>query len=152
MKKRLIASCITILLSIAVFGQAKTEVRFDGFYIAKTAVIEIPNNDLNIFTYLRFYEDGTVYTQTVSDYDPKKVSKWFGKHGRFERKGTYKIEGSSITFHVTNDESTDKKLEGAMSNKYIGKILDEDKLELEVTFDSGVVKKSIYGFAPLDTE
>ena len=91
--------------------------------------------------------DGTVYTQAVNSYDPKKISEWLGKNGRFERKGTYKLEGTNITFTVTNDESPDKKLEGAKTDKCGGKITNENKLYLEIRYNSGELKDFWFEFA-----
>lgn len=123
-----------------------TAIHFDGLYVAKTGEVNIPNNKMEIYTYIRFYDDGTVYTQTVNSYDPEKVIKWFGKNGRFERYGDYKIEGANITFTVTNNESTDKALEGAKTDKYNGKIIDQNKLFLEVKYASGGLKSFWFEF------
>lgn len=150
MKKNILVF-ITILLltSLTTFAQDEKKLRFDGLYVAKTGVIKIPDNNMDIITYIRFYDDGTVYTQAVNAYDPEKVSKWFGKGGRFERKGTYKIDGANITFIVTNDASDDKRLEGAKTDTYSGKILENNKLLFEITFDDEKVKEISYKFAPI---
>lgn len=129
---------------------SKTGILFDGVYVVKTGEVNIQNDKMEIYTYLRFYEDGTVYTQSVNSYEPKKVLKWFGKNGRFERNGEYKIVGADITFTVTNNESTDKELEGAKSDKYSGKITDENKLFLEVKYGSGEFKNFWFEFVKLD--
>jgi hypothetical protein len=151
MKKKFIKSFIAIIIiSTIAFGQTKTTLQFNGLYTAKTGTIKIPNNPMDIFTYVRFYEDGTVYTQAVNSYDPQKVSEWLGKDGRFERKGTYKIDGTDITFTVSNNKSPDKKIEGAKVDKYEGKILANNTLQLKVTFDDGEVKDFIYEFAPVE--
>lgn len=129
---------------------SKTGIRFDGLYVAKTNEIKIPNKKMEIYTYIRFYNDGTVYTQTVNSYDPKKVMEWLGKDGRFERNGTYKIDGANITFTVTNNESSDKDIEGAKTDKYGGKITDENKLYLEVKYNNGELKDYWFEFASED--
>lgn len=132
--------------------QASNElsIRFDGLYLTKTGEINIPNNKMEIYTYIRFYDDGTVYTQAVNSYAPLKVSEWLGKEGRFERKGTYKTEGATITFTVTNDESADKKLEGAKTDKYGGRYTDEGKLFLEVKYANGEIKDFWFEFVEVD--
>jgi hypothetical protein len=120
----------------SVFAQSNDNVRFDGLYVVKTGEIDIPNNKIEIYMYIRFYEDGTVYTQSVSAYDPAKVIEWLGKEGRFERMGNYHIEGKSISFNVNNDDSPDKNLEGARTDKYLG-TMEAGNLQLNLTFDSG---------------
>lgn len=110
---------------------------FNALYIGKTGEIETPGNKIEIFNYLRFYDDGTVITQAVSAYDPKAVSQWFHPEGRFERSGTYKISKNEITFSVSNDNSPDKKLEGARTDQYSGKILEDGQLELTIKYASG---------------
>lgn len=128
----------------------KTNILFDGLYVVKTGEVNIQNNKMEIYNYIRFYEDGAVYTQAVHSYDPEKVLKWFGKNGRFERKGEYKIVGADITFSVSNNESSDKEIEGAKTDKYSGKITDQNKLILEVKYDSGDFKNFLYEFVKLD--
>jgi hypothetical protein len=127
-------------------------IRFDGLYVAKTGEVNIPNNKMEIYTYIRFYPDGTVYTQTVNSFDPVKVAVWLGKNGRFERKGTYKIEGSVISFSVTNDESPDKRLEGAMFNQYKGKIMGNNQLALHMKYTDGTEKDFLFEFSVVDKQ
>lgn len=131
---------------------SKADIRFDGLYVAKTGKMNIKNNKFELYTYIRFYDDGTVYTQTVSSFDPKAVSEWFGKGGQFERMGTYNTDGADITFTVTNDESPDKKIEGVKTDKYYGKITDENKLFLETKYDSGEFKDFWFEFVMVERE
>jgi len=121
-------------------------VRYDGLYVAKTGVIKIPDNKMDIYTYIRFYEDGTVYTQAVTGYAPEKVITWLGKEGRFERKGNFVLKGAEINFTVTNDESSDRLLEGARTDEYRGKITDENKLFLMVELNGGETKDVWFEF------
>jgi len=128
----------------------KTEIHFDGLYVSKTGEVNIPNNKMDIYTYIRFYEDGTVYTQAVNSYAPEQVIKWFGKNGRFERKGEFKIDGTDLTFTVNNSESSDKALEGAKSDQYNGKITAQNQLTLEVEYDNGTLKSFQFEFIKLN--
>jgi hypothetical protein len=125
-------------------------IHFDGLYIAKTGEINIPNNKMEIYTYLRFYDDGTVYTQSVNAYDPAAVSKWFAKNGRFERKGEYKLNGTDITFSVSNDLTRDKKLEGAKTDVFHGKMANPDKIFLEIKYADGEFKGYWFEFVNAD--
>jgi hypothetical protein len=124
--------------------------RVDGLYIAKTNEISVSNSKVEIYTYIRFYKDGTVCTQSVNSYDPESVMKWFGKHGRFERKGRYKLDGSEIEFTVTNEESQDQFLEGAKTDKYTGKISDGGKLFLNFEYDKGEQRNFWFDFAQVN--
>lgn len=129
----------------------KSQINLNGLYIAKTGEIDIPNNKMDIYTYLRFYDDGSVYTQSVTSYNPEKVATWFGENGKFERKGTYQVNHNELNFSVNNDESTDKKLEGAMSNVYKGIIKDANTLLLDMKHSDGSMKKNlIFEFYALD--
>jgi len=121
-------------------------VRFDGLYIAKTHEIMIGDNKTEIYNYIRFSEDGYVYTQSVTSYDPQKVVKWLGMAGRFERKGKYNTAGARISFNVSNDESPDKQLEGPMADQYSGKVLSGDQIYLEVIYNSGSEDEFTYEF------
>jgi len=127
-----------------------SKIRFDGLYTAKTGVINIPNNKMDIYTYLRFYDDGTVYTQAVTSFSPKKVANWLGENGRFERKGKYNIEGADINFIVTNDESSDKEIEGAKTDVYYGRITDDNKLYLQINYNNGEHKEYWFKFTAVE--
>ncbi len=128
------------------FSPKAAEIHYDGLYFAKTGELNIPNKKMDIYNYIRFYKDGGVYTQSVTAYDPEKISKWFNKDGRFERKGTYKLKDTSLNFEVTNNESPDKALEGAKKDSYTGKLTEDGKLQLEVKYASGTVKEFTFEF------
>lgn len=112
-------------------------IQINGLYVAKTGEVNIQNTKSDIYTYIRFYKDGTVYKQSVNSYEPEKVSVWFGKNGRFESKGDYKIEGADINFALINEGSSDVQHEGVKSDMYTGKITDQNKLYLEVKYANG---------------
>ena len=122
MKQTLIILTILIITSIRSYSQAdtKTNIFFNGLYIAKTG--GVPAANIEIFTYLRFYDNGSVYLQSVSSNDPQSVSKWFGRDKKFSQKGTYKIDGSGIVIHLDNKASEDYKLEGPVETNYKGTI------------------------------
>lgn len=88
MKKILLLLAVSITTTFIVHAQIETKLNifFDGFYIAKTG--SVPAADIEIFTYLQFYDNGTVYLQTVSSNDPQSVSKWFGRDKKYSKKGT----------------------------------------------------------------
>src|SRR4051812_27869996 len=75
----------------------KAGIHYNGLYMAKTGELNIPDKKMDIYNYIRFYKDGTVYTQSVTANDPEKISKWFNKEGRFERKGTFILKDSSLS-------------------------------------------------------
>lgn len=122
MKQLLIFSTVLIMTAFCSYGQAetKTSILFDGLYIAKTG--GVPAANIEIYTYLRFYDDGSVYLQSVSSNDPHAVSKWFGRDKKFSQNGTYKVDGMSITLHLDNKDSEDSKLEGSVETNYKGTI------------------------------
>ena len=112
MKKTLLLLAVLITTTFIAHAQTETKLNifFDGFYIAKTGSVAAAN--IEIFTYLQFYDDGTVYLQTVSSNDPQSVSKWFGRDKKYSKKGTYKIDGANISIHLDNKDTDDIKLEG----------------------------------------
>jgi hypothetical protein len=126
------------------------KLNFNGIYAGKTGEIDIPGNKMEIFNYIRFYDDGTVYTQAVNSYDPPAVSKWFGKEGKFERSGTYEVSESHISFSVSNDNSPDKQLEGARTDKYQGEIMRNGNLSLTITYASGESKEVTFEFIKIE--
>lgn len=120
MTKRILSIFSFLLFSAACIAQNADNKRVltDGFYIAKTGGVAAAK--IEIFTYLKFYEDGTVYLQSVSSFDPESVAKWFGRDKTFSQKGTYKVEENEIVIEVNNKGTEDAKLEGAIETKYRG--------------------------------
>ena len=101
-------------------------VLYNGLYIAKTG--SVPAANLEIFTYLRFYEDRSVYLQSISSNDPQAVSKWFGRDKKFSQKGTFRIDGINIVVQLNNKDSKDSKLEGFKETKYNGTITQSNQM------------------------
>ena len=122
MKKILTLQTIFLLATHCSYSQleGKTGIFFDGLYIAKTGAV--PAANIEIFTYLKFYDDGTVYLQSVSSNDPQSVSKWFSRDKKFSQKGLYAIDSGLITIQVNNSASEDSKLEGKAETNYKGVI------------------------------
>ncbi|MEI9910506.1 MAG: hypothetical protein WDO71_13055 [Bacteroidota bacterium] len=128
MKQTLIFVTLLITTTFCSYSQAETKstILFDGLYIAKTG--GVPAANIEIFTYMRFYDDGSVYLQSVSSNDPQSVSKWFGRDKKFSQKGIYKIDGSNIIIHFNNKESEDIKLEGSVETTYKGAIKQNNQI------------------------
>jgi len=141
----------TLMFSFSTVNYENDKINFDGMYIARTGTVSMLGNDvMEIYNYIRFYDDGTVYTQSVASYDPQAVAKWFGKEGKFERSGSYKQKKKSLSFTVSNNEDPNKNIEGPKTDSYTGKIVDDEKIELAVTYDSGKYVKAIYEFVRID--
>lgn len=124
-------------------------VRYDGVYLAKTVTTTIDSKTVDIYTFIRFYKDGGVYTQTVNSNEAQKVATWFGRDGSFERKGIYTIRGSEISFTVSNDGLPDKALEGARTDTYHGQSTDGDKLYLQVSLAGSAARDFWFDFVPV---
>lgn len=114
--KKLLAALI-LLLTVSCYGQT---ISYDGFYIAKTGRIEEASADM--YTFFRFYRDGSVISQVVTSNDAIAVSKWFGRYKKFSMKGNYTITGNNISIQIDNKESEDYKLEGLEEMLYQGTI------------------------------
>lgn len=128
MKKILLLAVISICSHCFCFSQTATtdSLLTEGFYIAKTGTIDAAK--LDIYTYLKFYSDSTVYMQTVTSIAPQDVAKWFGRDKKFSQKGTYTVNGSQIKIEVNNKDSKDIKLEGRKTTTYIGNIETTDQI------------------------
>lgn len=128
MKQTLLFFAVLITTNFRSYSQTETKsnILFDGLYVAKTG--GVPAAHIEIFTYLRFYDDGSVYLQSVSSNDPEAVSKWFGRDKKFSQKGTYKIDGANIIIQLNNKDSEDSKLEGSVKTNYKGTIKQNNQL------------------------
>ena len=145
-----IITLVVLAIATTGFAQESQGLRTDGLYHAKTGVIEIPNNNMDIYTYLKFTDDGTVYTQAVSGFAPQKVAVWLGAQGRHEYKGTYALNGQELSFGVDNNASPDKSLEGAKQNSYAGTITAQNTLVLTLTYHDGEQEEFVFEFTPKD--
>lgn len=149
---------VLLILSIAMLSVQQDDrselLRYDGLYVAKTHEISIGDNVIQTYDYVRFYEDGTVISQAVSDYDPGSVSAWLHKEdgGKYERHGTFTVLDKAISFVVNNEGLPDKDLEGPMENHYQGEIIGPDQLLLTVSYSSGTELQTTYKFAPFSKE
>jgi hypothetical protein len=122
MKQTLLFVTFLFTAIICCYAQSnKTNaINFDGFYIAKTGNVAAAKVDIH--TYLRFYKDGSVFLQAVTSNDPQVVSAWFGRFKKFSQKGTYKINGTSVSIQLNNKESKDFQLEGLEETTFKGTI------------------------------
>lgn len=154
MQKRLFAVIIVLFaINNLVWSQNDNRrIRIDGLYVAKTKEIDLGESKIEIYTYLRFYDDGSVYTQTVGAYAPEEVSKWFGKNGKFSSSGKYQVAGDSLIISVNNSKSLDKELEGNSEISFNGTIGAEGNLSLEMIFSEEDREKHEFTFVGESTE
>lgn len=121
---------VSFLFTVCIFCSAQNEqtaaVSYDGFYISKTGSVAAAK--LDIYTYFRFYKDGTVYLQAVNSYDPAAVSAWFGRYKKFSQKGSYSVNGSAVSIKISNKKSDDFRLEGLEETSFKGTIQSGNQL------------------------
>lgn len=122
MKKISLLSCLLLSAAVTVHSQTAVgaKLSYEGMYIAKTG--GVPAAKIEIFTYLRFYDDGAVVLQAVTSNDPESVGKWFGRDKKFSQKGTYQIKEGIVTILVNNKGTSDAKLEGAQQTSFKGSL------------------------------
>ncbi len=75
--------------------KSETTVRTDGVYF-KNGIMKAGSHQGSNYTYLRFYEDGTVVVDQSAS-KPEQVAKIIGKQ-KNEGKGKYKVKGDKISF------------------------------------------------------
>jgi hypothetical protein len=127
MKKTLLFFLLMVSLgSNYAQSSSSQSISFDGFYIAKTGRVEAAS--LDIYTYLHFYNDSTVYLQTVTSNSPQEVARWFGRNKSFSQSGTYQLKGNTISIQLNNKKSEDIKLEGLQQTVFSGKITSDNQL------------------------
>jgi hypothetical protein len=76
-------------------------VRIDGLYYADIG--SDPGNP--IYQYFRFYADSTGLTTHATTAKPEQAAKWLNKDAEGAEEGTYKLEGTTLTFVVGNERA-----------------------------------------------
>jgi hypothetical protein len=126
MKKLLLPVIFILTISIYSYSQTNKSLSFNGLYIARSGRVEEASAD--IYTYLRFYKDGSVYLQAVTANDPQKIASWFGRFKKYSQKGKYTISADGISLSLDNKNTEDYELEGLQETSYKGTITADDKL------------------------
>lgn len=95
---------ITTILTLCIYKVSKAQsLHFDGLYRAHIQDINYGTDEKpkfgKVYSYLRFYKDKVVIDASTAG-SPKQVADWLIKSGDFS-KGTYKIQGSKISFSTT---------------------------------------------------
>lgn len=123
----------------------------NGLYVSKTKDIKTANFHMEIYTYIRFYEDGKIITQSVNTFDPKSVSKWFLKESKkYERIGDVNCNGNDCQFKVTNKDLDDSKIEGVKTDTYFCKIMDNNKILIDISFDNNKTESFWFDFYKIE--
>lgn len=118
MPARIIAFVCLLMQGPALLAQ---NLQFDGLYLAKTG--QISSVAADDYTYLRFYPDGAVFLQSVPDGDAKSVSKWFGKHKRYDQKGTYHMKNGAIELQFAGEgQNPESAMAGIQTVKLQGTV------------------------------
>lgn len=77
--------------------------KFDGVYISK---LPVDYGAMLSYSYLRFYEDGTVIESSIRGERSTEIMTWFDRSNGSISKGTYAMDDSSLHFSVTSDSGT----------------------------------------------
>ena len=118
----------------------KTEVslRTDGVYF-KNGIMKAGSHQGSNYTYLRFYDDGTVVVDQSAS-KPEQIAKFISKN-KNEGKGKYKIKGDEISFGMR--QVTDYQA-------YEGRVMG-DTLRLMITSsNTGFQLEDNFFFVPLE--
>ncbi|SFM57751.1 hypothetical protein SAMN05428949_0040 [Chitinophaga sp. YR627] len=119
-------------------------VSFNGLYISKTGTVA--DGKIDVYTYLRFYNDGSVYSQTVSSLDAQAVSAWFGRYKQYAQKGYYQVKGPKVDIQLSNKGLADARLEGEQQTMYEGNVSADNRLCLTAGSEK---KENCFNFYPV---
>ena len=124
--------------------KSTSAVSLNGLYISKTGTVA--DGRIDVYTYLRFYNDGSVYSQTVSSLDAQAVAAWFGRYKQYAQKGYYQVKGPKVAVQLSNKGLPDARLEGEQQTMYEGNLTADNRLCL--TSDNEK-KENCYNFYPV---
>ncbi len=120
---------IIIIIMIFVFSGCRQPLKFEGLYQAE---------EKGVFSYLRFYEDGTVLAASLTG-TPRDIGRWFDKDNIFT-KGYYQLESPRVKFSILNNYS---------SFDYNG-VITSNKIKVNIfNHLNGNLSKREYRFIPL---
>lgn len=129
MKYLIILILQTFVILPCAFSQNSTPaVSLNGMYVSKPG--STADGKIALYTYMRFYKDGSIYLNTVNSLDPQAVSKWFGKYKKFSQKGSYQLNGDALSIQLNNKGSKDVQLEGLQETVFKGHINQNNQLQL----------------------
>ena len=74
---------------------ADSPIKFNGVYY-KNGIMKAGGHQSSNYTYLRFYEDGTVVVK-ISSSKPEQIARYLGKN-KNTGKGKYKVKNDEISF------------------------------------------------------
>jgi hypothetical protein len=118
--------------------KAETPVRTDGVYF-KNGIMKAGSHQGSNYTYLRFYDDGTVVVDQSAS-KPEQIAKFISKT-KNEGKGKYKVKGDQISFgmrQVTDYQS------------YEGTVMGDTLRLLITSSNTGFSLEDNFYFVPLE--
>jgi hypothetical protein len=118
--------------------KSEVSVRTDGVYF-KNGIMKAGSHQGSNYTYLRFYEDGTVVVDQSAS-KPEQIAKFISKT-KNEGKGKYKVRGDEISFgmrQVTDYQS------------YEGNVMGDTLRLLITSSNTGFSLEDNFYFVPLE--
>lgn len=87
---------LEVITALDRYTQQYYFLRFNGFYYIQRKSI--------YYSFLRFYQDGTVLAQNITSYDIdviERATRWFNKdNNSVDIRGAYKIDGNFLNFSI----------------------------------------------------
>ncbi|TWV92212.1 hypothetical protein [Chitinophaga pinensis] len=123
--------------------KATSAISLNGFYISKTGTVD---GKIDMYTYLRFYNDGSVYSQTVTSVNAQAVAAWFGRYQQYAQKGYYQVKGAKVAIQLSNKGLPDARLEGEQQTMYEGNVSADNRICLTKEHEK---KENCFNFYPV---
>ncbi len=124
--------------------------KYSGLYVASTSAKLIEKELKYKYSYIRFYENGDVFMEFMSEDSPTILKKQNSADLNYDLKGTFKINGAEISIFLTKIESNGSEHNNPISLKYSGTIAGENKIFLRRYTKNGDPIDFFFDFLPFE--
>ena len=139
------------LKTVSFFAPIKTDTvkfannlnfKFNGVYYGKTIIRASDGKNKALYIYLRFFEDGYILSKSDNIGVPNEISETLKSESNYEKKGKYDKKGSEFRFKLANSDT----INASSGDFYYGKLTDENKIFLQITFNGENTQSSWFDF------
>lgn len=122
------------------------KLKFNGVYYGTAIYKNSDGKNIKTHLYLKFFDDGSVLAKRDNVGEPKEIIEKLKNEKDYDKKGKFNRKGSVLLFELKNIDKISKSIDTSQSDFFYCKLTDENKLYLQITFDSDNMQTSWFDF------